>query len=73
MDTHYCPQVAQLVAAHPPQDDPAEEETVSPLPPLLTKPQTDISLRTFLLLHERQFGFSFPNTKYSKSMPHLSQ
>jgi len=60
-------QLEQLVAAHPLQaDEEAEEETVSPPFPLLTKPQADISLNTFLLLHEGQSGFSEPNTRHSK-------
>jgi len=62
------------VAAHPPHEDaPAELETVSPPPPLLKNPQTDICLQTFLLLHDGQQGFSFPKTMYSKSSSHFSQ
>jgi hypothetical protein len=46
---HYTPQVAQLVAVHPLQAEPdAEVLTVSPPFPLLTKPQADMSLLTFL-------------------------
>jgi hypothetical protein len=60
-------QVEQLVAAHPLHaDEEAEEDTVSPPVPLLTKPHADISFSTFLLLHEGQAGFSGPKTRYSK-------
>jgi len=52
---------------HPLHDESAAELlTVSPPPPLLIKPQADISLLTFLLLHEGQLGFSFPNSRSSK-------
>jgi len=62
------------VAEHPPHDeDDAEAFTVSPPVPLLIKPHADMSLLTFLLLHEGQAGFSFPNTIVSKSLLHLSQ
>jgi hypothetical protein len=53
------------VAAHPLQDEPAEDETVSPLAPLLTKPQVDISLVTLLLLQEQHSGVSSPMIKHS--------
>jgi hypothetical protein len=46
---------------------------VSPPAPLLTKPHADISFFTFLLWQEGQNGFSFPKTKNSKSLLHLSQ
>jgi hypothetical protein len=60
-------QLEQLVAAHPLHaDEEAEEDTVSPPVPLLTKPHADISFSTFLLLHEGQSGFSEPKTRYSK-------
>jgi len=49
---------------HPLHEEPdAEDDT--PLP-LLTKPQVDMSLLTFLLLHESHTGFSFPKTSASK-------
>jgi len=61
-------QLEQPVAAHPLHaDEEAEEDTVSPLAVLLTKPHADISLCTFLLLHEGQSGFSEPKTRHSKS------
>ncbi len=62
------PQPAQLDAEHPPQEDPAEEETVAPPFPLLTNPQGDMIFATFLLLQAgHESGPSFPNTKYSNS------
>jgi hypothetical protein len=63
-----------LVDEHPLQEEPdAEDDTVSPLLPLLTKPQADMSLITFLLLHESQTGFSFPKTRASKFLLQLLQ
>jgi hypothetical protein len=60
-------QLEQLVAAHPLHaDEEAEEDTVSPPVPLLTKPHADINRSTFSLLHEGQSGFSEPNTRHSK-------
>jgi len=47
-------------------DEEAEDDTVSPPAPLLTKPHADISLSTFLLLHEGQSGFSEPKIRRSK-------
>jgi hypothetical protein len=61
------------VAEHPLHDDEAEDLTVSPPVPLLIKPHADMSLLTFLLLHEGHTGFSFPNTIDSKLWLHLSQ
>jgi hypothetical protein len=61
------------VAEQPPQDEPAEEETVSPLPPLLTKPQGDMSLVTFLLVQLEHSGVSLPMIRHSKFSPHFSQ
>jgi len=50
---HYWPQLVQLVAVHPLQEfADAEELTVSPPAPLLTKPQTDICRETRELSHE---------------------
>ncbi len=61
-------QPAQLDAAQPLQEDaPAELDTVSPPLPLDIKPQGDINLDTFLPLHDGQFGFSLPKSRYSKS------
>jgi len=54
-------------------DEEADEETVSPLLPLLTKTHADISRNTFLLLHDGQSGFSDPKTRYSKSLLQFSQ
>jgi hypothetical protein len=71
---HQWPQVAQLVAAHPPQEDAdAEARVVSPPPPLLTKPQEDMRRVTFLLLQEGQSGFSDPKISFSKFSLHSSQ
>jgi len=59
---------------HPVHDESAAELlTVSPPLPLLIKPQADISLLIFLLLHEGQLGFSFPKTRISKFRSHLLQ
>jgi hypothetical protein len=46
---HQWPHPPQLVALHPPQEEPteAEELTVSPPPPLQTNPQADMSRLTF--------------------------
>jgi hypothetical protein len=55
---------------HPPQEEPAARETVSPLLPLLTNPQADIRFPTFLLLQQGQQGFSFPITRHSNSSLH---
>jgi hypothetical protein len=71
---HQWPQVAQLVAAHPPQEDAdAEARVVSPPPPLLTKPQQDMRRITFLLLQEGQSGFSDPKISFSKFSLQSSQ
>jgi hypothetical protein len=64
---------AQLLAEQPLQDDPADEDTVSPPPPLLTKPQADMSLVTFLLLQVVHCGVSDPMIRHSKFLPHFSQ
>jgi hypothetical protein len=64
---------AQLPAEQPLQDEPADEDTVSPPPPLLTNPHEDISLVTFLLLQVVHSGLSDPMIKHSKSLSHLSQ
>jgi hypothetical protein len=62
------------VAAHPLQEDPAAEDTVWPPPPLLTKPQADISRQTFFPLQAgQQSGSSFPKTSCSKSFSQVSQ
>jgi hypothetical protein len=63
----------QLLAAQPLHDEPADDETVSPPPPLLTKPQADMSFLTFLLVHEEHSGESSPMIKHSKFSPHFSQ
>jgi hypothetical protein len=52
---------------------PAAFLTVCPPPPLLTKPQADMRLRTFLLEQPVHVGFSLPKTRHSNSLPHLSQ
>jgi len=71
---HQCPHPAQLPAEQPLQEDAeAEVRMVSPLPPLLTNPQADISLLTFLLLQLGQKGLSLPKTRYSNSWLHFLQ
>jgi hypothetical protein len=71
---HQWPQVAQLVAAHPPQAEAeAEARVVSPPLPLLIKPQEDMRRVTFLLLQEGQSGFSDPNINFSKLSLQSSQ
>jgi len=57
---------AQLPAEHPLQDDPADADTVSPPPPLLTNPQADINLVTFWLLQALHSGLSDPMIRHSK-------
>jgi hypothetical protein len=66
-------QPAQLPAGQPPHEEPAAVLAGCPPEPLLTKPQADMRLRTFLLLQQRHSGFSLPKTRHSKSAPHLSQ
>ena len=74
VSAHQWPQVAQLVAAHPPQEDAdADARVVSPPPPLLTKPQVDMRRVTFLLLQEGQSGVSDPKTSFSKLSSQFSQ
>jgi hypothetical protein len=64
----------QLVAEHPVHEDtPAAALTVCPCPPLLKNEDADINFFTFLLSHEGQSGCSFPKTRHSKSLLHLSQ
>jgi hypothetical protein len=70
---HEWPHPAQLPAEHPEQPDPAEVLTVWPPALLLTKPQGDMSLVTFLLRQALHAGLSDPKTRYSKSSPHFSQ
>jgi hypothetical protein len=71
---HQCPHPAQLPAEQPLQEDAeADVRTVSPLPPLLTNPQADIILPTFLLLQPGQLGLSLPKTRYSNSSLHFLQ
>jgi hypothetical protein len=68
------PQLEQLVAEHPVQEEaPADLPTVSPPLPLERNPQTDICLQTSSLLHSGQSGCSEPKTRLSKSIPHLQQ
>jgi hypothetical protein len=67
---HQCLHPAQLPAWQPPQEEPADALTVWP-PPLLTKPQADMRLRTFLLRQPLHSGFSLPKTRHSKSFPHF--
>jgi hypothetical protein len=64
---------AQLPAEQPLQDEPADEDTVSPPPPLLTNPQADINLVTFLLLQVVHSGLSDPMIRHSKFLSHFSQ
>jgi hypothetical protein len=65
---HQWPQPAQLEAAQPPQEEPAEADTVSPLAPLLRNPQVDMRRHTFSLLQEGHWeGSSPPKTRYSNS------
>jgi hypothetical protein len=66
-------QPAQLEAWQPPQADPADFATVAPPLALLTNPQADMSLRTFLLLQAVHSGRLLPKTRHSKSWPHFSQ
>jgi hypothetical protein len=71
---HQCPHPAQLPAEQPLQEEAdADVRTVSPPPPLLTNPQADISLLTFLLLQLGQTGLSLPKTRYSNSWLHFLQ
>jgi hypothetical protein len=63
----------QLVVEQPLQDEPADDDTVSPPPPLLTKPQADMSFFTFLLVHPEHSGVSLPMIRHSKFSPHFSQ
>jgi hypothetical protein len=72
VSAHQWPQEAQLVAAHPPQED-ADARVVSPPPPLLTKPQEDMRRVTFLPLQEGQSGDSDPKTSFSKLSLQFSQ
>jgi len=58
-------QSSQVAALHPLQDE-ADERTVSPCLPLLTKLQEDNIRPIFALLQEGHFlGSSFPKTKTS--------
>ncbi len=58
-------QLSQVAALHPLQDE-ADERTVSPCLPLLTKPHEDNSRPILALLQEgHRLGSSFPNTKTS--------
>jgi hypothetical protein len=64
----------QLVALHPLHDDaPADRLTVSPPPPLLTKPQADIIRLTFRFPHAGHFGLSLPMIRHSNFLSHASQ
>jgi hypothetical protein len=68
------PQEEQLVAEQPAQEEtPAELETVSPPPPLLTNPQADSSLFTSLDAHLGHSGLSPPIKSCSKLASHLLQ
>jgi hypothetical protein len=64
---------AQLPAEQLPQDEPAADDTVAPPLPLLTNPQADINLVTFLLLHMMHSGLSDPMIRHSKFLSHFSQ
>jgi hypothetical protein len=67
MRCHQCPQLPQLVLAHPLQEGaPAERLTVSPELDLLKKPQADMRRSTFSQRQVGQQGDSLPKTRYSK-------
>jgi len=69
---HYDPQLEQLDELHPAQDDdPAEWLTVSPPPPLLTKPQADISRLTDDALQSGHLGISRPIIRASNFLSHF--
>jgi len=62
---HQWPQLEQLEALQPLQEDDAEELTVLPPAPLETNPQADMSLHTLVLSQSGQAGVSWPNTRHS--------
>ena len=67
---NYLPQVEQLVAAQPPQDEVA---VLLNLPPL-EKAKVEINRSTFLLLHSGHSTFSEElKTSFSKLVSHLLQ
>jgi hypothetical protein len=69
----YTPQLEQLVAEHPLQED-DEEATVSPLLPFDLKEHADINRLIFVLPQDvHASGFSCPKTRYSKFALHSSQ
>jgi hypothetical protein len=69
----YTPQLEQLVAVQPAQEEaPAERLTVSPPPPLLTNPHADIRRFTFALPQSGQTGRSFAMTIISNRWLHFS-
>jgi hypothetical protein len=53
----------------PLQEEDADELTVCPLAPLVTKPQADISLHTLVLAQSGQAGVSWPKTRLSNWQP----
>jgi len=62
------------LAEHPVQlDAPADAPTVSPVLPLLKKPQADIRRAAFSLLHPVHFGVSLPMIRHSKFLPQSLQ
>jgi hypothetical protein len=68
------PQVAQEVAAQPPQPEPAEPEVVEPSAPLEKKLEADISFSQFSRPQSGQTIFSGrPRTSSSKSRPQSRQ
>jgi len=70
----YTPQLVQLDALQPEQDEaPAEALTVSPPLPLLTKPQADKRRFTLTFPQVGQAGLSWPITSISNFLLHFSQ
>jgi hypothetical protein len=69
----YTPQLEQLVAEQPLQED-DEEVTVSPPLPFDLKEHADITRLISLLPQDvHSSGFSCPKTRYSKFVLHSSQ